>query len=142
MRCQGTQVVLYYPIQCHNHYSKPQKSSSNMAHVEKDCRVASIKKQWLEYLGFHYCVVAKGWFCKNCVSFSGVISPGVPYITKTGIFGDHCSRRSTGELESECYKEAIENKKSYHTLARKCTNVWKMLLEASLTLDINKPNTN
>ena len=98
-------------------------SSSDMAHAKKDRRVAS------------YCRAttprAPG---KTCASFSWISSPGVPYITKAGIFGDHCSRRSTGHLESQRHKEAVKNKQSHNTLACKCTNVCKMLCEASLTL--------
>ena len=85
-------------------------SSSDMAHAMKDRRVATAEQQQLEHPKFYYGVVRKGWFCKTCVSFPGISSPGVPYITKAGMFGDHRSRRSTGHLESERHKEAAKNK--------------------------------
>ena len=116
--------------------------SSEVAHAKKDCRVATVEQQQLQCPEFCYCVVEKGYFCKTCVSVSGIGSPGAPYITKAGIVVDHHSQRSTGHLEPKRHKEAIKNKESYNTLACKHTNVWKMLCEASLTLEINKANTN
>ena len=117
-------------------------SSSEMAHAKKDCRVATIKQYWLEHPEFYYCVVEKVWFCKTCVSFSGISSSGVLYIIKVGIFVDHRFRKNS-HLESEGHKEAFKKKQSYDTLAHKQhTSIWKMLCEASLTSGIYKTNAN
>ena len=94
-----------------------------MAHAKKDLRVLTIKQQQLEHPEFYYCVVGKSWFCKICISFSRISSPGIPYITEAGIFGDHHSQRSTVHLESEHQKEAFKNKQSYNTLPCKQTNI-------------------
>ena len=98
-------------------------SCSDMTYAKKDCRVATVEQQQLEHSEFYYCIVEKGWFCKTCVSFSGISSRGVPYITKAGIFGDYCLQRSTGHLESEHHKEVVKNMQSYDTPVHKCTNI-------------------
>ena len=84
-------------------------SFSDMAHAKKDHSVATIGKQQLEHLEFYGCVVGKGLFCKTCASFSGISSPGVPYITKAVIFGDHHLRGSTCHLESVRHNGAVKN---------------------------------
>ena len=87
------------------------RSSSDIAHAKKDCRVATVEQQQLEYLEFYYCAVGKGWLCKTCANFSGLSSPGVPYIAKACIFGDHHLQKNTeSNLEFERHKEAIKNK--------------------------------
>lgn len=58
-------------------------SSSDIAHEKKDSRVATIEQQPARVPKILLlCVVGKGWFCKTCVSLSGISLPGVPYITK------------------------------------------------------------
>ena len=97
-------------------------SPSNIVHAKKDCRVATVEQQQLEQLEFYYCVVGKGWFYKTCVSFSQFLWNN---LTRSTIH----------------YQSYHKNRQSYNTLARKCTKVWKMLHEASLTLKINKTDT-
>ena len=95
-------------------------SSSDMAHAKKDRRVAIVEQQQLERPVFYYCIVEKGLFCKNCVIFSERSSPGVPYVTKAGIFGNHRSRGNMGHLESERPKTKKScQKQSYDTIVGK-----------------------
>ena len=96
-------------------------SSSDTAHAEKYHRVATVEQQQLEHPEFIIVLLERELFCKICVSFSGISSPGVLYIAKVN---------------------TKTNKVLYNTLVRKCTNVWKMLREASLTPEINKTNPN
>ena len=117
-------------------------SSSSSSNARNDLRTVSIEQQQQQLPDFYYCVVGKGWFCRTCTSFSGISTPGVPYVTTAGIFGDHRSRRSAGHLQTERHKEAAKNKQSYAVLARRRTDVWKMLQEASLATEIQKTNTN
>ena len=104
-------------------------SISDMAHTKKNGSVTTIKQQQLERPEFYCCIAEKGWFWKTCVSFSGISTTGVAYITKAGIFGDHCSQRTTGHFVSEHHKEAIKNKYSYDT-SQSCSQMYKYLENA------------
>lgn len=91
-------------------------SSYDVAHAKNNRKEATVKQQQLEQPEFYY-FVGKGWFYKTCFRFSGISLPGVPCITKAGIYGGSHTGGSTGHLESKCHKEAIKSKQSLDTLA-------------------------
>ena len=105
-----------------------------------DLRVTSLERYQNKFPDFYYCIVRKGWYCKTCISFSGITGGKVPFITAPATFGEHPTRRVKKHLTSERHVNSAKNKAAYDALSRKRTNVWKMLIDAKLATEIQQSN--
>ena len=77
MHYQRKQVLLQHPFYCHNCYSKPQKCLLVPLHFLTCLILRKISGQLPLSINSNsthnfITVVGQGWFCKTCVSFSGI----------------------------------------------------------------------
>ena len=91
---------------------------------------------------FHHSSSENGWFCKNCTSFSVNFTPNRPFATKAGTFGDDPTRRTKLHINSSSHLESVKNKQTFEELAKRRTDVWKLLQESSLSQLVKKLSTN
>ena len=52
------------------------------------------------------------------------------------------TRRANKHLDSEDHSELLKNKQAYSQMREKCTNIWKLFQEASLSQEVQKTSTN
>ena len=85
---------------------------------------------------FYYCIVSKGWYCKTCSNFTQNKVGITPFVNTVGTFGDHPTRRANKQLDSERHSQSLKNKLIHK--CERCTNIWKLLQEASLSQEVQK----
>ena len=64
------------------------------------------------------------------------------FINKAGTFGDHPTCRTEKHLTSDRHLESLKNKQAYGELAKRNTNVWKMIKDHSLSQAVTKTSNN
>ena len=64
------------------------------------------------------------------------------FVTKVGTFGDHPTRRTKLQLNSSSHLESVKNRLVFEELAKRRTDVWKLLQESSLSQSVKKLSTN
>ena len=97
-----------------------------------DLRIKSIERYESLFPDFYFSSSQNGWFCKICSSFA-VGTGQRHFIEQAGQFADHPSERANDHLKTIRHQTAVKNKQAFDELAKRDSNVWKMLRESSLT---------
>ena len=79
--------------------------------------------------------------CFICSLFTQSISGPTSFIKKVGDFGDHPNRTGSCHLSPSRHQNAVRNKQAFKKLSLWQTNIFQLLLEASLATDIQKQKT-
>ena len=64
------------------------------------------------------------------------------FVNKACTFGDHPSRRVDKHLKSSRHLQSVKNKQAYDELAKKHTDVWKIIRDANLSQAVTKVSNN
>ena len=97
-----------------------------------DLRTKSTRKYELQFPEFYFSSSLDGWFCKTCTNFASSSGKKRPFIEIPGGFGDHPSDRTALHLNSNRHKESVPNKQAFNELREKNSDVYKLLVDASL----------
>ena len=104
--------------------------------------VLAVTKYELQFPDFYYTSSMDGWFCKTCSSFAPKSGKEKAFIDITGRFGDHPSDRAFLHLNSKRHKLSVLNKQAFDELRKNHTDVYKMLVDASLSNAVAKTTQN
>lgn len=95
----------------------------------------------IQFPNFYYSAFEDGWFCKTCVSFALSDRDKRSFINTSGGFGDYPSHKAA-LLGSTTHKQYILNKQAFNELRNNHSNVYKLLVNASLSNEIATTNQN
>ena len=96
-----------------------------------DLRIKSIEQYESLFPNFYFSSSQNGWFCKICSSFA-VGTGQRHFIEVPGQFANHPMERSNDHIKTNRHQTAVKNKQAFQELAKRDSNVWKMLRESSM----------
>ena len=107
-----------------------------------DLRRKSTQKCELQFPDFYYTSSMDGWFCKTCSSFAPKSGKEKAFIDIPRGFGDHSSDRAALHQNSKHHKLSVLNKQAFDELRKNYTDVYKMLVDTSLSNAVAKTTQN